>query len=222
MFHHMGIRMSVVFKEETNCWCFGALSEIASGLSKELKSSVITHVPVSSALSYPAALLLSMRRFCVRMKHTLWCGRRIKEKELEWYCEAPWFEYLIQSKDPFARRACAIGTITMLLFPTEVLLSPDFQMMCPGVLQVNACTNRENSKVLSDGRMVIGLFFGVSWIEWWKCKYKGKKVFNAVSWKPSRRKRHSMWCLVFPYYAGMTLGVWWHQWLMAWTPGGKW
>ena len=45
----------------------------------------------------------------------------------------------------------------MLLFPTEVLLSPDFQMMCPGVLQVNACTNRENSKVLSDGRMVMGL-----------------------------------------------------------------
>ena len=30
-------------------------------------------------------------------------------------------------------------------------------MMCLGVLQVNACTNRENSKVLSDGRMVMGL-----------------------------------------------------------------
>ena len=157
MFHYMGIRMSVVFKEETNCWCFGALSEIASGLSKELKSTVIAHVPVSSALSYPAALLLSMRRFCVRMKHALWCGHRIKEKGFEWYCEAAWFEYLIQSKDPFARRACAIGTITMLLFSTEVLLLPDFQMMCPGVLQVNACTNRENSKVLSDGRMVMGL-----------------------------------------------------------------
>ena len=75
LFHHMGIRMSVVFKEVTNRWCFGALSEIASGSSKELKASVIAHVPVSSALSYPAALLLSMRRFCVRMKHTLLVGR---------------------------------------------------------------------------------------------------------------------------------------------------
>ena len=75
MFHHMGIMMSVVFKEGTNRWCFGALSEIASGLSKELKSSVIAHVPVNSALSYPAALLLSMRRFCVRMKHALLVGR---------------------------------------------------------------------------------------------------------------------------------------------------
>ena len=61
---------------------------------------------------------------------------------------------ILQTKNPFVRRVCAKSTITILLFLTEVLLSPDLHLMCPGVLHVNACTNRENSKVLSDGRMV--------------------------------------------------------------------
>ena len=38
-------------------------------------------------------------------------------------------------------------------FRKEVnMSSPTLQMMCPGVLQVNVCTNREGSKDLSDGR----------------------------------------------------------------------
>ena len=35
--------------------------------------------------------------------------------------------------------------------------SPTLQMTCPGVLPVNVCTNREDSKDLSDGRQNIGI-----------------------------------------------------------------
>lgn len=74
MFHIMDKKMSVVFKEEITELKLEIIVN-TSPVSKELKTTVIVHVPVSSIFSYPVALLLSMKKFCVRMKHALLVGR---------------------------------------------------------------------------------------------------------------------------------------------------